>query len=384
MENNVRINYLDGLRGWAALVVCLYHIVTAFGIYSDSVQNSPQFFESILPKTSLAGIISVRIFFILSGIALSISFIKKPAFKKVAALVIKRIPRLSIPIFAMSLIVHFLMKLNLMFNLKAKEIINERWLDVYNFNSTIFKVLKDSFFLVFWGEGTSYNGALWTIKYEFGGSLFVALVLFFAIINKNKKIILFAILVALYYALYYQKHYFGGTLICFLFGILIAYYIVLKSKCNPPSPYSMLYKISFAAIILWFLYNNASLDIKIILVPILIVFLVIITPYLQKIMSTKLSVFLGKISFPLYLIHMPIIFSLTSFLITKKYDPNNTILILTYFVITIAVSITVAYILYPVEKFAIFFSHKVFEYIYRFAMIIIFNFQKLKNKYFYN
>jgi peptidoglycan/LPS O-acetylase OafA/YrhL len=79
-------------------------------------------------------------------------------------------------------------------------------------------------------------------------------------------------------------------------------------------------------------------------------------------LSSRVSVFLGKISFPLYVIHMTIICSLTSFLITKEYDPNNTKLIVLYFTITVVVSIICACILYPVEKFAIAFSGKIFEY----------------------
>jgi peptidoglycan/LPS O-acetylase OafA/YrhL len=115
-------------------------------------------------------------------------------------------------------------------------------------------------------------------------------------------------------------------------------------------------------IILWLYYNKFNIDLKVNLIAALIVFLVIISPILQKILSSKVSVFLGKISFPLYVIHMTIICSLTSFLITKKYDPNNTKLIVLYFIITVAVSIIGACILYPVEKFAIIFSGKIFEY----------------------
>jgi hypothetical protein len=59
---------------------------------------------------------------------------------------------------------------------------------------------------------------------------------------------------------------------------------------------------------------------------------------------------------------MAVICSLTSYLITLKYDPNNTLLVLLYFAITVVGSIIAAWILYPVEKFAIVFSHKTFEY----------------------
>jgi peptidoglycan/LPS O-acetylase OafA/YrhL len=105
------------------------------------------------------------------------------------------------------------------------------------------------------------------------------------------------------------------------------------------------------------------LDLKKNLIAVLIVLFVIVNPLVQKILSNKISIFLGKISFPLYVIHMAVICSLTSFLITKEYDPDNTKMIFFYFIITVIVSIISACILYPVEKFAITFSGKIFEYL---------------------
>jgi peptidoglycan/LPS O-acetylase OafA/YrhL len=96
---------------------------------------------------------------------------------------------------------------------------------------------------------------------------------------------------------------------------------------------------------------------------ILIVFLIIISPAAQKIFCLKLSIFFGRISFPLYVIHMTIICSLTSWLITKDYDPNNTKLVLIYFMATVFTSIVSACVLYPVEKISIIISRKIFEYL---------------------
>lgn len=368
-KNDFRVSYLDGLRGWAALVVCLYHTALAFS--NSSVPNPPKFLVMVQNgylKPLLDGGLSVKIFFVLSGLALSISFIKNSDFRKLAALLIKRIPRLSIPIFAMSLITHFLMKSNLMFNLKAIDILgNNEWLYWYNFNSSIFKVLGTSFLTPFFGGGSPYSDALWTMPHEMVGSIFVAIVLFLAaFINKNKRIIPIIVLFMSLIVLSYKNAHFAGTLTCFLFGILLAYYLVWKNKDNklPPSPslYSIFHKIMLALIILWFYYSDFSFDIKSNLIAVLIIFLVINSSYLQKMLSSKISIFLGKISFPLYLIHIPLIFSLTSFLIVKKYDPNNTLLIAAYLGITAAASIIAAWFLYPVEKFAVTFSHKVFEY----------------------
>jgi peptidoglycan/LPS O-acetylase OafA/YrhL len=236
-KNTTRIHYLDGLRGWAALVVCLFHTAVAFG-YNTNIPNPSNFLLTIRQqyfKLLFDGNLSVKIFFVLSGIVLSISFIKNPASQKLAALLIKRIPRLSIPIFAMSLISHFLIKANLMFNLKASKVLGYEGIlsSYYNFDSSIFRVFASSILLPFFGRGNDsgiwatsmlYSGVLWTMPHEMVGSIFVAIALFLSsFINKNKRFTSIIILFIGLIILSYQNAYFAGTLTCFLFGILLAY-----------------------------------------------------------------------------------------------------------------------------------------------------------------
>ncbi|MDR2708875.1 MAG: acyltransferase, partial [Elusimicrobiota bacterium] len=261
LKNSTRIDYLDGLRGWAALVVCMGHTLSVF--YMND-------FASIIIngyfKLLVDGGMAVKIFFVLSGFVLSMSFIKNPEIKKLAALLIKRIPRLSIPIFAMALIVHFLMNSGLMFNS-----IVGHWNGHYKFDSTIFKVFESSFLLSFFGyatpefvKGPMYSGTLWTMPYEMVGSIFVAIALLLAsFINKNKRIISIIIVFVGLIFLSYQKALFAGTVTCFLFGILLAYYLVNMPKTPPPI--LLRYKILLAIIILLLYYSNSNynfVDIK--------------------------------------------------------------------------------------------------------------------------
>ncbi|MDR2709427.1 MAG: acyltransferase family protein, partial [Elusimicrobiota bacterium] len=255
MKNAMRVSYLDGLRGWAALIVCVYHTASLFGYKNATapLSNFLIFIQNKYFNLIFDGNLSVRIFFILSGIVLSISFIKNPDLKKLAALLIKRIPRLSIPIFAMSLISHFLVKSGLMFNVAANEILGYYGLLPFHYklDSTLFNVFESSFLLPFfsyanssgeyanaaWANTMLYSNVLWTMPHEMIGSIFVAVALFLAsFINKSKRIIAITIAFVGLIILAYQNALFAGTLICFLFGILLAYYLINRHKTWRPPP----------------------------------------------------------------------------------------------------------------------------------------------------
>jgi peptidoglycan/LPS O-acetylase OafA/YrhL len=245
IESN-RINYLDGLRGWAALIVCMGHTALTF---TYDVPKQPQFLKNIQDghfRILLDGGLSVKIFFVLSGAVLSMAFIKTHDFRKLSAIVIKRIPRLGIPIFAMALISHILMKIGLMYNFAAIEVLEKNtWLSwCYNFDSSIFKVVGYTFLSTFFGSGNAYSTALWTMPHEMLGSIFVVIVLLaVAYINKKKVIIPLIILFAGLIVFAYMKgdrSAYSSTFICFLAGILLSYYIVFKNKNIPPPPSSIL------------------------------------------------------------------------------------------------------------------------------------------------
>jgi peptidoglycan/LPS O-acetylase OafA/YrhL len=357
---------LDGLRGWAALVVCMGHTALTF---TYDAPNQPEFLKYIQTgyfRIIFDGGLSVKIFFILSGIVLSMAFIKSHDSIKLASLVIKRIPRLAIPILAMAVISHIFMKTGLMYNNAAIQVLEKNtWLSwCYNFNTSLFKVVGYTFLPTFFGGGNPYSTALWTMPHEMIGSIFLVVVLFVSQYINRKKIFIPLSFLSLGLVVFAYKagdrSAYSSTFICFLTGILFSYYINNKEKFRATTVW---FKMILFALIIWLYYNKYNLDLKINLIAALVVLFALISPVFQKALSTKFSLFLGKISFPLYVIHMTVICSLTSFLITKNYNPNNTKLVIIYFAATVLVSIICACILYPVEKFAIICSNKTFEYL---------------------
>ena len=89
----MRLSELDGIRGWAAFSVLLFHIMwEVFGIKFPEFRNNYTAFI-------LNGPLAVYVFFVLSGEALSTPYRMTGKRSSVTRLALKRYLRLSIPIF---------------------------------------------------------------------------------------------------------------------------------------------------------------------------------------------------------------------------------------------------------------------------------------------
>jgi peptidoglycan/LPS O-acetylase OafA/YrhL len=172
-ELSKRVYFFDGLRGWAAIMVLIHHTVLTF----------PELY--FLRRTPLRlfidGTYAVYIFFVLSGVVLSIGFFRNKDTKILSALAIKRIPRLSIPILLSCVILVPLMKYGLFFNITAAEIEGgNNWLSgFYTFKGNFIEAIKFSVRDVFFNYSpvNSYNSSLWTMAGELSGSYLVIITL---------------------------------------------------------------------------------------------------------------------------------------------------------------------------------------------------------------
>lgn len=90
--NNQRYIEIDGIRGWAALSVVLFHFFPeTFGVIFPFLHNPIFGFMS-------DGGLAVFVFFILSGDALSLSFFKTKDDKVITKIILARYFRLTFPI----------------------------------------------------------------------------------------------------------------------------------------------------------------------------------------------------------------------------------------------------------------------------------------------
>jgi peptidoglycan/LPS O-acetylase OafA/YrhL len=296
-----RLKFLDGLRGWAAIVVVLYHV------FCDAIPFDAKLGSYLKLFLPFSGAMAIFIFFLVSGFSLSSDYLARGNMQSWARTTVGRYFRLSIPIFFACAFVHFAMLVGWI-DPPSTRLTNFQ--DALTFEPTIGHLLRFSFYGVFFDYHDSYIGPLWTMRLELIGSfiaLFAALlfrsapyrplifsalatlILLFAPNSDYALLALFPIGCAL--ADCFQRGWIflpasiGATLICI--AIIIPLFI----------PFSV---ASWGAI------GATSL-----------VFGCISVPAIRKLLETPFSVRLGDMCFPLYLIHGPIIWIIGEPLMTR-------------------------------------------------------------------
>src|SRR5665213_1692875 len=105
-----RFRFLDGLRGWAAVVVLFYHIFID-GLPPDAVMADRMIWAKVF---CLNGTLAVCVFFVISGFSLSIRYLETGDERGLARIAFGRYFRLAIPIFAICAITSLLMVTNIL------------------------------------------------------------------------------------------------------------------------------------------------------------------------------------------------------------------------------------------------------------------------------
>jgi peptidoglycan/LPS O-acetylase OafA/YrhL len=106
MERGVtRLRFLDRLRGWAAVVVLLHHL------FVDGLRaNSFMAYRALWAKVFfLNGVLAVSVFFVISGISLSIRYLETGDARALGRIAAGRYLRLALPIFAICAVTYALL-----------------------------------------------------------------------------------------------------------------------------------------------------------------------------------------------------------------------------------------------------------------------------------
>ncbi|TWB51684.1 peptidoglycan/LPS O-acetylase OafA/YrhL [Rhizobium sp. ERR 922] len=175
-----RFGFFDGLRGLASVNVAISHFVVAFdfAIYTGKIENSHGSWDVTLSAfpflfAGAGANFSVCIFLALSGYVLARSFYQSPL--SFPQLVFKRTIRLGLPVLAASIFGWSLLKSGLVFNQEIAGITRSGWLGaqfrqadpafadalLQAFNSLLGSVTLQN----------SYDAVLWTMPIEFLGSI---------------------------------------------------------------------------------------------------------------------------------------------------------------------------------------------------------------------
>ncbi len=327
-----RISYLDGLRGAAALIVFMNHLMTSFvpavsSINPQEVHTS--FFASLVLSpfaVFCSGNFAVCIFFVLSGFVLS-DFCQRTRLSFLAQLT-RRYFRLAVPMLLTSTFAWILLHFGLYNNLIAsKEVTHSAWLpNWYNFTPNILEMLKETLFNVFISGEANYNCNLWTMQFELIGSAFV-FALFVFLKNRYLRLLTLLFFIPFDYQSYYLLFAWGVLLFDFQHDLAL----LIKRLLPWYGVRGYLMMLGFVGAVYlggfpitppelvseWYPGFNkvfSALHWHMLGAMLLILFL-LQSKELQILFGGKFGEFFGKISFVLYLIHVPIICSLTSWII---------------------------------------------------------------------
>jgi peptidoglycan/LPS O-acetylase OafA/YrhL len=339
-----RAPYLDGLRGVAALMVMVGHLVMMVWpslLVTEVFPVSTPAWQLGLAASPLSalwdGRLAVSVFFILSGYVLtSAATARRAGFPALAG---KRYLRLALPVLAATLPTLLLKPLGWYFNHELAFVTGSAWMDSVTssgFQPSLLSWLRNAFWVVFFVDGhTSYNALLWTMKFEWYGSLLVFL-LTSLLPHRGWRLAVACLLLAWLGLLptYVYLHLFmvglifhdtravwrdrmagtivippvladiGGILLL-AFGVYLPRLVMVMVTAGGNSLAALLWLR--AALPSW------QAD-RWMIGAVPVVLGVLLAPRLQHWLGLPLCRFLGRISFPLYLFHLPIILSLGSWL----------------------------------------------------------------------
>ncbi len=337
--NGNRIKSLDSLRGIASLTVVIFHCLLSYKLFFNAYQNvyDNHFVKwmSVTPlHTVWAGKEAVLLFFILSGFVLSIPYInnKPPQY---STFMMKRFFRIYGP-YIVAMLFSTIM-VSLFAHFKDVSGLSKTYSERWDHEVSLKAILSYIFMIDF--DKANVNGVIWTLfhemrisfifpfflliimKFNFVKSLFITVSInafFFLIITlllkgiENEYVHFFVL--SIRETFYYCTYFLFGAFLC-------KYKNKLERLENLNKPFKALL-VLISLVLLnskWFVVltgiSNTRIEDLISVVGILLLFsLVLTSKSLDRALSLTPLIWLGKVSFSLYLVHIPVLMLTTIFL----------------------------------------------------------------------
>ncbi len=332
-----RVRFLDGLRGILACIVFVHHFFYAFwpniifgGSYDEFTHTGPFTGLKLIALTPLNVFfnpgMAIHFFFLLSGYVQTYNYFHKPDLAFLQKSFLKRYFRLAIPTVAVLLIIFVFHRAGLFFkDLVPPNPVTTSWVkSLLPDNLNLLQVIRHGFLSCF-AEDSHYYQILWTMPTELTNSWMVMILLFIThhLKNANKLFLVWVFAQVFLMEAYYGAAFTFGLLICsaeknvpafsrffsksfvkllcFCVGLYFASYpfvgYVDSTKHSFYGPISFFEKVPH---IISFLFGD------------LLLFCVLLhSRTWQRLLSGKVVLFLGKISFMFYLTHCFLLLSFT-------------------------------------------------------------------------
>lgn len=362
-----KVLFLDGIRGLAALIVVFSHIIQMFYVSllnGDSMKSRfPLEWENIIRTSPINlfynGNFSVFIFFVLSGYVLSLKFFKTKNNSVLLEHSAKRYPRLAIPTFFSILLVYILFHFQLFYWGDIQGVTKSTLRFSTEMPLSLGNVFYHSFIETFLTGESKWNSVLWTIQSELIGSLLLFLFLYVCSFISSFFIRFISFIAAILIGILCNQllfvPFFIGALFC---DIHLNTTPSWSKRLQKTSSVWILLGIFFGSYpygiakgtMYDFLLFDTNMHLNWFYHIIGAAFLILGSLYskpVQYVFSKQIFSSLGKISFSLYLIHFPILLSLTSYLFSyfitfTTYNRSVFFSVL----ITIPILMVVSYIFY--------------------------------------
>lgn len=326
-----KLGYLESIRGLAALAVVFAHILAVYlpgvmlpGISGATNKLLGELFFGLPLGFLVSGHFAVVLFFVLSGFVLTFKFFKSNNQQDLHKQAAKRFLRLGIPIFVIVLIAYFMLAGGLMGNTAKVVELTGSPEAARNFNFTT--NLGDAFHAATVGviaeNDVKLNPVLWTMPIEFFGS-FIVFGLAAFVVKVRRRWFVYAGAILLLGDSYYT---------CFILGMMLADIVqntnfidFVKEKVNKfyyvavaaivwvvacfPSPSSGLDNTIYETLVTPGVDISYIYRISQFFGALLLLTLVLCSVRLQKLLNGRALVFLGGISFAVYLLHYLILYS---------------------------------------------------------------------------
>jgi peptidoglycan/LPS O-acetylase OafA/YrhL len=364
-----KLSYLESIRGIAACAVVLAHLLATYypgagkGLSSAPHIGEGTFAELFygLPAGFMAsGSFAVIIFFTLSGFVLTYKYFQNHKMKDLHRQAAKRYFRLAIPIFFIVIIAYLLIANGAMSSVhKVGQMTGSvEAARLFDFVPDIAQAFYAATIGVLVDKNVQFNPVLWTMSVELIGS-FVVFGLAALIGNLNKRwIIYIGAVIALSHSYY----------VCFVLGMILAdlvhttkfidyvrnevskFYvygllIIVAVLASFPEPISIDVSGTFYEHLLvpgaspFFVFQQWQFFSAFVLLGV-----ILIRPELQRLLSNKILVFIGGISFAVYLTHYLVLHSLGdwSYVLMRdsSHGPNSAALVAA--IVTIVVTLFVS------------------------------------------
>jgi peptidoglycan/LPS O-acetylase OafA/YrhL len=349
-----RIDYIDGLRGIGAMIVFLFHFVLAFPTRAYTGIRDWGHLDILFD-----GRFAIGLFFVMSGFVLTYKFFstgeREILFSSISRRYFRFLPSVAAAVF----LSYLFMVCGIYRNLSAGELIGPgTWLGLWNnFPPEFTGMLKEAFISTFFGNAPwnqfRYVHVLWTMSYEFAGSMLVLGLA--ALFGKSRWRGASYIAAAWYFA---TTYYLG-----FIIGMLLADHQVNGKTFSPKSKALM---TSFAICSAYIgltspsemVYNTTRASFAI--------FIAMSSIAVQRVLANRILQALGRISFSFYILQLIILFSFSSTLFVWMYGVGfayDTTVFVVFVCTLLATAISASIFQAAIDDRGIELSHRIYEFL---------------------